>query len=290
MVRTRRQVPASTSNTTSAGHIIPPYEYPGVYDYVGKGRYLQVAVCKSIAQLYVTRFGTTTLKSLSNIAAGSGSLEFLLWARSIGCAWDDSVFLRACESNRISILEHLVAEESLRPDGVEACEAAASAGHIDTLQFLRKHNFPWDEDVVSAAVESDELETLQFLLENDCPVPTEVCAYACRDGACNVLRWLHAQGCPLTHLTGNLAAKCSDIEILQFLHANNVPWNELTCAHAALSGDLYKLQFLRDHGCPWDCHTIRWARGSGHDDIAQWAIENGCPEPPPLRIPSWMQE
>lgn len=276
MVRTRRQAAAALAFT--AGHVI---EHPVVWDYVGKDRYLQVAVSKSVAQLYAARFGALTSKKLTIIAAQSGCLELLRWARSIGCTWDDSVFLTACESNLINILEQLVAEGSLRPAGVIACKAAARKGHTIALQWLREHGFSWNKEVTGLAAAYGHLEALQFLFAEGCPWGEVICEHAVSSGDLNVLRWVHAQGCPLLLGSGYTAAcQPGDIEMLRWLFENNAPLDEWTCALAAIYNNSEKLQFLRAQGIPWDYRTIEMARDHGHDELARWARENGCPEPP----------
>lgn len=274
----RRQAAASASVT---GHIISPAEYQLVYDYVGKGRYLQVAVSKSVAQLYAAKFGTITSRKLSIIAAQNGWPELLVWARSIGCIWNSDVFLTACENNRINILEELVGDRSVHPWNTGACFATARKGHVPVLKWLHERNAPWDENVCSAAAEYGQLEALQFLFANGCPCcRVQICADACRGNHLNVLQWLHAEGCPVTLEASGYAAVHGDIEMLRWIHANNCPWDSWTCSCAARSGSLEKLQFLRAHGCPWDCGTIGWSDEGGHHDVLQWARENGCPEPP----------
>lgn len=275
----RRQGAAASGSTP--GHIISPVEHPLVWDYVGTGRYLQVAVSKAIAQIYATKFGPVTSKKLSIIAARDGWLELLMWARSIGCVWDPNVFKSACEGNRINILEQLVGDMSLRPWRVGAYIAASTQGHIPVIQWLREHNFEWDDDVCAATAAYGQLETLKFLIANGCPCKREsICEDACRGNQLTVLQWLHdEQGCSLTLKTGHVAAKCSSLEILQWLHANNAPFDEITSALAGRFGGLDKLQYLRSRDCPWDHRTVGWSQELGQHDIAQWAIENGCPEP-----------
>lgn len=120
MVRTRRQTAADSA---ALGHQINALEHPSVIDYVGRGRYLQVAVSKAFTRLYVTRFGPITFKKLSNLAAGDGFLNLLLWARSIECLWDGSVFLSACENGHIHILEYLHSSDCARPDVWRCCKS-----------------------------------------------------------------------------------------------------------------------------------------------------------------------
>lgn len=248
MVRTRRQAAASACNASS--HIIEQaYILPLVWDYVGEGRYLQVAVCKSIAQSYATRFGPFTSRELSVTAAEDGCLGLLMWADSIGCVSDKYVFLGACKRKRMNILEHF-RRGSASDVGTQGFEVAAREGHLEIVRWLREHDFPWNQDVTRAAAASGRLEILQFLFANGCPWHNDLCADACRGGHLNVLRWLHNRGLPLT---------------------------TETCSCAALSGNLEMVQFLRAHGCPWNRETVRCARIRGHHDLAQWALENGCP-------------
>lgn len=81
-----------------------PYEYPLVWDYVGKGRYLQAAFCRSVRQLYSARFGTRTIRNLSNIAAEGALLGLLEWSKQIACWWDLSVFLSGAKGGSVDVL------------------------------------------------------------------------------------------------------------------------------------------------------------------------------------------
>ena len=79
-------------------------------------------------------------KRIYEIAAGSGRLEVLKWARSQGCLWN-----------------------------MWACVFAAGNGHLEVLQWLRSQGCPWDSRVCSFAARYGHLEVLRWAIENGCP-------------------------------------------------------------------------------------------------------------------------
>lgn len=262
MVRTRRQ--AAFAVQLAAGAVL---QHPVVWDYVGPKRYLQVAVSKTISQLYVSRFDTRTSKILSYTAAHDGCLELLIWTRIIGCYWDNTVFIHACAGNRVNILKHLLGDECLQPDETTAYIFAAEKGSIAAIQCLREHDFSWNEDVCRIAAERGQLETLQYLFENGCPRPEDLGALACLSGRLEVVQWVHTQGCVLDEEAAHKAAVSGSLEILQWLSANGYPLYEDICGHA---GSLTVLEWLHSQGYPLketatynavhslDMESLRW--------------------------------
>lgn len=275
MARLLRQ-PAAAIHV-AAGHF-GVLEHPVVTEYIGKGRYLQIAVSKAIALLYAAKFGPRTYKTLSNKAAKDGCLDLLLWTKSIGCIWDSSVFVEACKSNRINVLEQLVTDYSVRPLGITACKVGAAHGHISVLQWLRQHKFDWNEDVCSAASGAGKLETLKWLFSNGCPSNENVFSYPCYHGHFDVAQWILDQG--VTASISTSVALWGDMDLMRSLHPYNAPFDGDTCAYAAYAGSLQKLQFLRAKVCQWDYRTVQCAQERGHHHIAQWALDNGCASPP----------
>lgn len=250
MVRTRRQVAAQRGELITSA-----FEHSAVRDFIGKGRYLQLALSKSLARAYSSRFGALTSKSLSNIAAEQGELTLVSWARDAGCNWDVSVFLSGIKGGQTQTLQHLVDNGCPAPEGKDACAcAAATEGGLDVLVWLRERGFDWDEAVCTTAAARGDLPLLQ---------------------------WIHEHGCPWTQdEVFEAAAGGGHINILEWGLESGVVFDEMTCGAAAKGGSLETLQFLRAHECPWDDSVILLSILKGHCDVFLWAREHGCPYNP----------
>jgi hypothetical protein len=81
---------------------------------------------------------TATCQTLARI----GRLEVLVWAREIGCPWDEDVCARAAEAGNLEVLKW-AREHDCPWHAVSMCDIAASAGHLDVLQWVREHGCPW---------------------------------------------------------------------------------------------------------------------------------------------------
>ena len=57
------------------------------------------------------------------MAAESGHLKVLVWARENGCPW----------------------VEDIDDPEMDCCALAARGGHLEVLKWLREHDCPWNE-------------------------------------------------------------------------------------------------------------------------------------------------
>jgi hypothetical protein len=110
-----------------------------------------------------------------------------------------------------------------------ACIAAASAGHLEVLQWLRANGCHWDEETCSRAAEGGHLEVLQWLRANGCPWDEAACMQAAEGGRSAIYEWSRDNG---------------------------PPWDEetRTLCLAAGSGHLAVLLWALASGCPADVH------------------------------------
>jgi hypothetical protein len=183
--------------------------------------------------------------------AGSGSLRLVQWG-----------------------LDNVVLENDLSLH-TPACTYAADRGHLEILQFLHQHGFPWNTIVCENAAEGGHLEVLQWLRANGCPWDGYTCSSAARSGHLEVLKWARSNDCPWDGWTCASAARYGHLEVLQWASANGCPWNVHTCAYAALDGHLEVIQWARANGCPWDSdECLQSAESYGHTNMAQWIREN----------------
>ena len=80
-------------------------------------------------------------------------------------------------------------------------QVAAGCGRLDILKYAKENGIPLlDEcsqmDPCASAAEGGQLETLQWLRENDCPWDACTCARAIMAGHFEILRWALENGCP----------------------------------------------------------------------------------------------
>ena len=77
------------------------------------------------------------------------------------------------------------------------CDAAASSGQLEALQWLREDGCPWNENTCAMAAYGGNLEVLQWMRANGCPWDERTCYCAATEIVnLEVLQWAHANGCP----------------------------------------------------------------------------------------------
>ena len=205
---------------------------------------------------YRKDFGTQD--TYCTVAARNNDLGTLKWLRSCEppCEWEEETLTAAAEGGHIGVLEWLRSCEPPCPwyDSGWTCSAAARAGQLDALKWLRAMGCPWAED-------------------------GETCAMAAEQGRNEVLRWLRARPIPCPYgewgFTVNEAADNGHLETLKLLRSLDppCPWNAQghTCTLAARGGHRDVLAWLRASGCPWRRSVCRSeALTKGHLHVIHW--------------------
>ncbi|PNH10038.1 hypothetical protein TSOC_003262 [Tetrabaena socialis] len=169
--------------------------------------------------------------------------------------------------------------------------AAARAGSMELLRWLRAWSCPWDATVFAAAAEGGSEEQLEWLVEQGCPMGDDGEPYvpAVRHGdmfmlRClrrldcpwgldgrtltravteftggsrahvqHVLSWLLDQGCPVDWDAVEAAAQ-RNTELMGWLQAQRkqrAPDDGEPYVRALRLGDMVMLRCLRRLGCPW---------------------------------------
>jgi hypothetical protein len=83
------------------------------------------------------------------------------------------------------------------PNGQDARCLAASRGDLLALQRgLDEEGWWWDVDVAAAAAMAGKLHTLQWLRERGCPWDSWTCDVALAMSHMDVFAWAKANGCP----------------------------------------------------------------------------------------------
>ena len=120
--------------------------------------------------------------------------------------------------------------------------AAAAAGHLEVLIWLRNYGKPW---------------------WNVWTNYEEVCIQAAANGHLEVLIWLTGIGFPWNESVCSQAARFGHLEVLKWLRNNHCPWDKEACSEAAAGGHLEVLIWLRDNHCPWDVEVCSNAANLG---------------------------
>lgn len=257
----------------AGGDVVTTYlqkalEHPLVWDYVGKGRYLQVAVSKSVLHLYVSKFNKSTTRTLTNWAAECGSLSLLEWSRGPvdpmwdepDCVWDESVFMSSAKGGHVELMLWLMGEGQnihVRKDA-RACAAAAGGGHTEAIKWLRCCDFPWDADTCTAASRGGHLEMLIWArFQCSCPWDSlEVCKVAARNNHLHILVEMLARGVQPTSEVCVAASEGGNLAILRWLREKEIPWDGKVCWAGIERGSIDILRYALDNKCPWSPHDL----------------------------------
>ena len=102
------------------------------------------------------------------------------------------------------------------------CNAAASRGQLDVLQWARANDYPWDGLTCACAALNGHLAVLQWARDNGCPWNEKTCANAAENGHLTVLQWARANGCPCSKFTNIIMLVGGHKEVVQWARANGV--------------------------------------------------------------------
>ena len=90
------------------------------------------------------------------LAAESGNLEVLQYARANGCPWDHGTCAGAAKGNHLEVLQWAHANNC--PWDEMTCTNAARGGYLNVLKYARGNGCPWDESVLHYATANDDEE------------------------------------------------------------------------------------------------------------------------------------
>ena len=166
-------------------------------------------------------------------------------------------------------------------------DSAAERGDLDVMTYIHDiRSIPLDEPVCTAAASAGQIRSLEWLRVKGCPLNKCQCVYgAARYGHVPMLEWLQAQPSPykLDFSVFMVAAMNGDENVtttLPWLKEKGCDWNELVCHVAAKFGQLRALEWLRSHDppCPWNAFTFAAVAGrNGCVVLMDWLLAQGCP-------------
>jgi hypothetical protein len=192
-------------------------------------------------------------------AAGSGCLLKLSWLHrqhSRCCQFlhdaaleeaGDNIFAAALGEQEVEVASDCVFSE-------QVIAAAAGAGHVHVLSFMREHG---------------------------CTLGETACSMAAQRGKVAALRWLREAGCPwatsgATSVATN-GTRSGSVEMMEFLHEQGVAFDESTMISAVMARSLPVCKYLRSVQCAWDARCCYAAATLGRTQILQWLLAYRCP-------------
>lgn len=194
----------------------------------------------------------TQRNKMCPVAASSGSLEALKWARKKKCPWQtiwrpDSSAALATKHGHLRVLQYMEINDVLNVfDGRSIAKLAARHGHLHILSWLSETTI-WPCWSLAA--------------HGSCRYCAQMFSQAALGGHLEILEWL----------SKTIGTDAQDAQ---------------TCASASEGCHLHVLQWLRNQTppCPWDRMVCVWAAKRGRPDILEWALENGAQIPDNVRV------
>jgi hypothetical protein len=254
----------------------------------------------------------STNHSLQMIAGLYANIPTLTTLRVLGMPLSHIVVSAAARFGRLTILQHLLAEQQCpKPceltyfaarssnvamlnwlwagswyepgDDKMACAGAARAGNLALLQLLRTGGCDWDtEDTARDAASSGSLETVEWLRQQQgIEINAGVMAAAARMGQIAMCEHLRSIGCEWGTSACEDAALCSELNMLRWLRQNGCPWTVRTvCMHAAYNGCTEILDYIVEQGEVLDAELLTEALNcaGAHNNLpaAQWLRQRGA--------------
>eukprot|EP01038_Epipyxis_sp_PR26KG_P018355 gene18355-25856_t len=231
--------------------------------------------------------------SIMSVVARNGNLEMIQWLKEMKCPKDRNTFSEAARGCHVEVLDWLQNmygwPDASWPDAFSTCEAIASTGRLDILQWALDHGCPWDARCASTCASEGHMEMFRWIMDLNrefFPIDMDsLCSNAASGGHLQLLqlmiKWARINGCRWDANTCTAAARLGKLEILQWLREENCPWDAKTCAVAAERAHLHVLEWARSRECPcpWDESTCSAAaKAIREGDLVNYKKwKSGCP-------------
>ncbi len=226
-------------------------------------------------------------------AAGLGRVDMVQWLllphpRSDGLpvhcviGMEVEASCAAAAAGHVHLLEWLRTYDARSVYSSSTPYAATRAGRLDVMQWLRANGCVegWDVWLMQSVAGAGHLALLQALRAQGCAWDADIkCYSAARGGRLEVLQYLHRAGCTLGDDICVGAACGGSVEVLKYVRAHGAPWSiEEVVAAAADAGAVAMLQYLAAEGAVLDRHIMhRTIKGDGGLEAVRWLHEQGCP-------------
>ena len=146
-------------------------------------------------------------------------------------------------------------------------------GQMEVLEWLDERDpRPLGALVFACAASAGSVETLDYLREKECKVDPSVAYYAAECGHTHVLDWLKANTNLRIQSSHNLfdgAATGGKVAALEWARKEGVQMTANTSYSAACHGNLEALRWLRRHGCPWNEMNWDIAKMNNHPQVSR---------------------
>jgi hypothetical protein len=222
------------------------------------------------------------LSNDQNVAALSGSVEALKFLQEkTHPQFDQTVFAAAAESGSIDMLKYCH-ENNCPFDSRsyhDAFENKDKATVLQTLKWLSRHEFPWDEKVCELAAKTGNLCALKFARSEGCPWNAEeTVKFAAMSGSIDILEYCLQNGCELSaDLCTYSVLKENNpnaLDTLQWLRQRSCPWDDKTCQYAVTYNNYDAFVWARNNGCEMDSITFSMVMSSDNISVIEHCLEN----------------
>ena len=217
---------------------------------------------------------------VKNLAA-TGTLATLITlhesAKVLWHLWDDSVCEAAATAGNLAMLQYLRRQTPPVPWTSAVCEAAAHRGDMSMLQWARAQDppCPWDASCSAAAAHGGHIPVMEWLQAQHppCPLDCTSCTAASQVGQLAILKWLRTRQPPVPW-SAPCASLADNLGVIQWLRSQDppCPWDKDCTMMAAVRGSLPMLQWMRaqDPPCPMSPLCSIQAANQGHLEMLQW--------------------
>jgi hypothetical protein len=251
------------------------------------------------------KYHNSNVTYMSNYVVNTSTAQ---WAKETECPVR-YIRVHAASSGNIEVLEWThdmwYTTEDHEDYSNDVCSLAASGGHLNALQWARKHKYIWDVETCTAAAKGGHIEVLKWARENKCDWNKSTSEAAMLGGHLELLKWAIDNGCPKK--SGQMciyAALSGNLECLKYARNMRWRWDQFVSCVAALKGHLNILEWVyqKKYHCNWQIyadaasgghlHILKWAHRhnipfvegacycaakNGHLEVLIWLISNGCP-------------
>lgn len=145
------------------------------------------------------------------------------------------------------------------------CQAAASCGHIQSLQYLHENC--------------------------SCPLSDKynpnIIVPVIRGKNIHCLKYVHKCGEVITSNDLSVMVMYDQVEMLQYAVECGIGFNSGICEYAVINNSIDSLRYIHRHGALWDRGISNLAVVYKSNQCIQYAIEHDLPPPSPIYMDYW---
>ena len=119
----------------------------------------------------------------------------------------------------------------------EYADDAAAAGHIDCLDYARKHGYAWNSVTTELAAREGHLSTLAHAHSNGCPMDSDCLDAAMEGGHLACVKYAHENGCTWFTYALNIAIYNEEVECFKYAYENGAPHEDVMADLSGMASD-----------------------------------------------------